>query len=125
MMPDPVRLVVSNSPHIRQGDNIKKIMFTVVLAMLPACLAGIWFFGFFDLGARLDDVRALTARNRVTRSLYTASYNKWYFDDLNHLLFYDIGGRVANGVMWFDVKIIDGRTYEVTAPTIAQALAML
>jgi len=48
-MPDPTQLVVSNSPHIRQGDTINKIMFTVVLAMLPACLAGIWFFGFAAL----------------------------------------------------------------------------
>ena len=37
--PDPTRLVVSNSPHIREGQSINKIMFTVVLAMLPACLA--------------------------------------------------------------------------------------
>jgi len=44
-MPDPARLVVSNSPHIRDNQSIHKIMFTVVLAMLPACLAGIWFFG--------------------------------------------------------------------------------
>lgn len=49
MMPDPTRLVVSNSPHIRSGQNIPRIMFTVVLAMLPACLAGIWFFGLAAL----------------------------------------------------------------------------
>ncbi len=48
-MPDPTRLVVSNSPHIRDNQSINKIMFTVVLAMLPACLAGIWFFGFAAL----------------------------------------------------------------------------
>ncbi len=48
-MPDPARLVVSNSPHIRRGDSVNKIMFTVVLAMLPACLAGIWFFGLAAL----------------------------------------------------------------------------
>ncbi|RKX46938.1 MAG: electron transporter RnfD [Verrucomicrobia bacterium] len=48
-MPDPARLVVSNSPHIRDNQSINKIMFTVVLAMLPACLAGIWFFGFAAL----------------------------------------------------------------------------
>lgn len=48
-MPDPARLVVSTSPHIRSGQNIPKIMFAVVLAMLPACLAGIWFFGFAAL----------------------------------------------------------------------------
>jgi len=83
------------------------ILASVVVASIGIAV-GIWFFGFFKLGARLDDVRTLTARNRLTRSLYTASLNKWYFDDLNHLLFYVIGGRVANGVMWFDVKIIDG-----------------
>ncbi len=48
-MPDPSRLVVSNSPHIRDNQSINKIMFTVVLAMLPACLAGIWFFGLAAL----------------------------------------------------------------------------
>jgi len=52
-MPDPTRLVVSNSPHIREGQSINKIMFTVVLAMLPACLAGIWFFGMAALNVLL------------------------------------------------------------------------
>jgi NADH-quinone oxidoreductase subunit L len=44
----------------------------------------------------------------MSRFLYTASLNKWYFDDLNHLVFYRFGGKVANGVMWFDVKVVDG-----------------
>ena len=48
-MPDPAQLMVSNSPHIRNNQSISKIMFTVVLAMLPACLTGIWFFGFAAL----------------------------------------------------------------------------
>jgi electron transport complex protein RnfD len=48
-LPDPARLVVSNSPHIRKGTNIPIIMFTVVAAMLPACAVGIWFFGFAAL----------------------------------------------------------------------------
>lgn len=48
-LPDPAKLVVSNSPHMRSGQDIAKIMFTVVLAMLPACLAGIWFFGLAAL----------------------------------------------------------------------------
>lgn len=48
-LPDPAELIVSNSPHIRDNHNIKKIMFTVVLSLLPACLAGIWFFGFAAL----------------------------------------------------------------------------
>ncbi len=92
------------------------ILASVVVAALGIAV-GIWFFGFFDLKARLGDVDALAGRNRLMRSLYTASYNKWYFDDLNHLLFYVIGGRVANGVMWFDVKIVDGIVNGVGAVT--------
>ena len=76
-----------------------------------------WLFGIFNTRARLETVDSLAQRNRVSRFLYTASLNKWYFDDLNHLLFYVIGGRVANGVMWFDVKVIDGIVNGVGAVT--------
>ena len=48
-LPDPSKLVVSNSPHMRDKPTINRIMFTVVIAMLPACLAGIWFFGLAAL----------------------------------------------------------------------------
>lgn len=48
-LPDTARLMVSNSPHIRDRQSINKIMFTVVAALLPACLAGVWFFGIAAL----------------------------------------------------------------------------
>jgi len=48
-LPDPAKLMVSNSPHMREGASIGRIMFIVVAAMLPACLAGIWFFGMAAL----------------------------------------------------------------------------
>ncbi len=92
------------------------ILVSVAVAALGIGV-GIWFFGFFDLKARLADVDAIAGRNRLTRFLYTASYNKWYFDDLNELIFYRFGGRVANGVMWFDVKVIDGIVNGVGAVT--------
>jgi len=92
------------------------ILASVAVAALGIAV-GIWFFGFFNLRARLDDVDAITGRNRVTRFLYNASLNKWYFDDLNHLLFFVIGGAVANGVMWFDVKVVDGIVNGVGAVT--------
>lgn len=44
-LPDPSRLVVSNSPHIRSGQTISKIMFIVVGALIPACIAAVLFFG--------------------------------------------------------------------------------
>ena len=47
-------------------------------------------------GARLDRVRELTGA--ACRALYQGSFNKWYFDELNDLLFVRIGGKVADGV---------------------------
>ncbi len=49
MMPDMTKVLVSPGPHIHTKETVPKIMFTVVLAMLPACLAGVWFFGLSAL----------------------------------------------------------------------------
>ena len=51
---------------------------------------------------------SITAASAPTRFLYRASLNKWWFDDLNHLLFIELGGRVANLLWWFDRVVIDG-----------------
>ena len=40
--------------------------------------------------------------------LYRASLNKWWFDELNDLLFIRIGGRVAAALWWFDRSVVDG-----------------
>jgi NADH-quinone oxidoreductase subunit L len=40
--------------------------------------------------------------------LYRASLNKWWFDELNHVLFIVIGGRLAALAWWFDAKVVDG-----------------
>ena len=53
-------------------------------------------------------MEALTNANGATRFLYRASLNKWWFDDLNHLLFIVIGGRVAGAMWWFDRVVVDG-----------------
>lgn len=83
------------------------ILVSVAVAALGIGVA-IWLFGLFNGRGRPETVVALTQRNRATRFLFDASYRKWWFDDLNHLIFYRFGGTVAHGVMWFDVKIIDG-----------------
>lgn len=47
-LPDPKDLIVSCSPHIHdasQAGSIQKIMICVILALLPACGTGIYFFG--------------------------------------------------------------------------------
>ncbi|MDR0969590.1 MAG: RnfABCDGE type electron transport complex subunit D [Lentimicrobiaceae bacterium] len=40
------QLVISGSPHINGSESVKKIMYTVVIAMIPALLVSIYFFGF-------------------------------------------------------------------------------
>jgi electron transport complex protein RnfD len=39
------RLIVSASPHMRDKDSIPKIMWTVVVSLVPAVIAGAYFFG--------------------------------------------------------------------------------
>lgn len=40
-----MNLRVSTAPHIRSTDTTSRIMLDVIIAMLPACVAGIYFFG--------------------------------------------------------------------------------
>ncbi len=40
------KLIVCESPHIRQGDTTATIMLDVIIALMPALLAGIVIFGF-------------------------------------------------------------------------------
>ncbi len=87
------------------------ILASVTIAAIGIVLA--WRFFGVDLGplqakARPAEVNGLVGSSGATRFLYRASLNKWWFDDLNDLLFIRIGGRVANGLWWFDRNVIDG-----------------
>jgi len=44
------RLIVSLSPHVHGGDSVSKNMYGVCIALVPALLASLWFFG---LGAAI------------------------------------------------------------------------
>ncbi|HEY7590176.1 MAG TPA: NADH-quinone oxidoreductase subunit L [Candidatus Limnocylindrales bacterium] len=63
---------------------------------------------------RPELVRSLSAR---VPFLYRASLNKWWFDELNDLLFIRIGGRVAAALWWFDREIVDGTVNAIGALT--------
>jgi NADH:ubiquinone oxidoreductase subunit 5 (subunit L)/multisubunit Na+/H+ antiporter MnhA subunit len=67
------------------------------------------------LPARPERVRELTAR---VPFLYRASLNKWWFDDLNHLLFIVVGGRIAAALWWFDREVVDGTVNGVGRVTV-------
>ncbi len=79
-----------------------------VAAATVGLVLGIWLFGAFRRRGNRARVEALTNASGATRFLYRASLNKWWFDDLNHLLFIVIGGRVAGAMWWFDRTVVDG-----------------
>ena len=79
-----------------------------VAAATTGLVFGIWLFGAFRNGGHPRMVERIASANRGTQFLYRASLNKWWFDDLNHLLFIVLGGRVAAGMWWFDRVVIDG-----------------
>jgi NADH-quinone oxidoreductase subunit L len=71
--------------------------------------------GSIRLPQRPETVRSITAR---VPFLYRASLNKWWFDELNHLLFIVIGGRVANALWWFDRRVVDGTVNDLATSTV-------
>lgn len=84
------------------------LMGASVGAAVLGLVIGIYLFGAFPRRVRQDRVDAITSSSGATRFLYRASLNKWWLDDLNHLLFMRIGGRVAAFLWWFDRNIVDG-----------------
>jgi NADH-quinone oxidoreductase subunit L len=84
------------------------ILVSVAVAVLGVAIAWRLFgveIGSLHRSPRPEAVQAISAR---VPFLYRASLNKWWFDDINHLLFIVIGGRVANAAAWFDRVVVDG-----------------
>ncbi|MDD2198780.1 MAG: RnfABCDGE type electron transport complex subunit D [Bacteroidales bacterium] len=52
------RLLVSMSPHDHGKDNVKKIMYGVVLAMMPAFLVSVYYFGLDAIRVNLIAIAA-------------------------------------------------------------------
>ena len=52
------KYVVSSSPHMRTKDTISSIMRDVIIALLPAAFAGVYFFGYRALLVILTSVAA-------------------------------------------------------------------
>ena len=38
-------LILSGSPHIKSGQSTSRIMLDVIIALIPACIAAVYFFG--------------------------------------------------------------------------------
>ena len=96
------------------------IVASVAVAAVGVVLA--WRLFGTDLGglhmpARPERVREISARPGLS-FLYRASLNKWWFDELNNLLFIVIGGRLANAIWWFDREVVDGTVNGIGSSTV-------
>ncbi len=89
------------------GVLILSSVFVATIGLIIAARLFGWEAGV-QIAPRPKQVAAITASSGATRFLYRASLNKWWFDEINDLLFIRIGGRLAEGIKWFDERVIDG-----------------
>jgi NADH-quinone oxidoreductase subunit L len=112
---EPYDVILGRQPEAFQLLGIDGGLILISVAVAVAGMVGAWrLFGFFEIPAREALVQAWTAR---LQPLYIASKNKWYFDDINDLVFVRFGGLVASALWWFDVHVIDGAVNGVASLT--------
>jgi NADH-quinone oxidoreductase subunit L len=56
--------------------------------------------------------------------LYRGSAARWWFDDINDLLFVRIGGRLAGAVWWFDRVVVDGTVNGIGVTTVGAGIRL-
>jgi len=62
-------LIVSYAPHIRTGDSIEKIMYTVVVALVPSIITSIYYFGLRALSVLLVAVLSCVASEFIVNKI--------------------------------------------------------
>ena len=101
-------------------DGVLAIATTTLVAFMILLAWRLFGVDMPFLGVRMqprpDRVRVISARPGLA-FLYRGSSAKWWFDDLNNLLFVVWGGKLANAVFWFDRTIIDGTVNGIGAVT--------
>ena len=53
------KVLATSSPHIRSKDNTTKVMLDVIIALLPAVIASIYYFGFDSI--KLTSIAVISA----------------------------------------------------------------
>jgi NADH-quinone oxidoreductase subunit L len=102
-----------------QIGGVDGILLVISIAVALAGMLAAWRLFGVEIGpiegtGRPAVVQALTRRLSF---LYRASANKWWFDDINNLLFVVVGGRFANALAWFDRNVVDGIVNGIGAVT--------
>jgi NADH-quinone oxidoreductase subunit L len=93
-----------------QLGGIDGILIAISIAVALAGTLAAWRLFGVEIGLLRSGARPrlVTSLSNRLHFLYRASANKWWFDDINHLLFVAIGGRVAEAMAWFDRNVVDG-----------------
>jgi NADH-quinone oxidoreductase subunit L len=115
---DPVfEPAIALGPHRGSAYQVLGVDGVLVLLSVGIATLGIapaWRLFGVELGPRglrrapdPDAVDAVVRRNAVSRFVYRASLSKWWFDDLNDLVFVRIGGLVAGEAKAFDERVVD------------------
>ncbi|TCO79996.1 RnfABCDGE type electron transport complex subunit D [Marinisporobacter balticus] len=96
------RLIVSSSPHIRADESVNRIMRDVVIALMPATLAGIYFFRMGAVKVILAAVIAAVVTEAVIQKMCkkTVTINDWSAVVTGLLLAFNIP---ASAPMWIPV----------------------
>lgn len=63
------------SPYIRVNDNVTKVMFDVVLALLPAIIASYFVYGIYPILVILTSVISAVAAEWVFSAIFFKKYN--------------------------------------------------
>ncbi|MGH9887071.1 MAG: NADH-quinone oxidoreductase subunit L, partial [bacterium] len=102
-----------------QIGGIDGILIAISIAVAVGGMVAAWRLFGVEIGPLIASGRPklVTALSNRLHFLYRASANKWWFDDINNLLFVVIGGRVANGLAWFDRNVVDGVVNSIGALT--------
>jgi NADH:ubiquinone oxidoreductase subunit 5 (subunit L)/multisubunit Na+/H+ antiporter MnhA subunit len=111
-------LALPHEPYALFGIDGGLILASVAVAAVGVALAWRYFgvdIGPLRLPGRPESVREIAAK---VPFLYRGSLNKWWFDDLNHVLFIVIGGRIADALFWFDRNVVDGTVNGIGRVTI-------
>lgn len=63
-------LIVSSSPHLRSNESIKRIMLDVVIALMPAVIGSVYFFGINALKLILISVASALFFEAITQKIF-------------------------------------------------------
>lgn len=63
------KLLMSSSPHIRSGETTQRIMLDVIIALMPALFAGVFYFGFRALTLTVTAVAFAVATEAVMQKI--------------------------------------------------------